>query len=238
MTMATLYVVKQAHPRHRADVHPSGGSGPQRLLASMSATTCSFWLAGGCTWAPAPLGGRRFALGEDRHRGLCPTAAARHKKDAGWLVPSHRSPMGTSCRCGACGRQLRSQGRGLMPRGILLLFCLTEVRSRPNGQLGPQPRAAAKHWRIYAPRRFLIEFIAGTRLFREAAFSTGLPIVWETDRREPLLLFLGRRKSWLPTDQVVESDDESRRLIISFGGMAFMEPAGAASPASYFTASR
>lgn len=67
----------------------------------------------------------------------------------------------------------------------------------------------------------LIEFIAGTRLFREAAFSTGLPIVGNGPPGT-FVLFLDGRTVPLPTDQVVESDDESGAARVGFGGMAFM----------------
>lgn len=67
----------------------------------------------------------------------------------------------------------------------------------------------------------LIEFVAGTRLFREAAFSTGLLIVGNGPPGT-FVLFLDGRTVPLPTDQVVESDDERGAARVGFGGMAFM----------------
>lgn len=66
----------------------------------------------------------------------------------------------------------------------------------------------------------LIEFIAGTRLFREAAFTTGLPIVGNGPPGTFVIFPAGHRVP-LPTDQVTEYDDGSGAARVSFGGMRF-----------------
>jgi len=71
------------------------------------------------------------------------------------------------------------------------------------------------------PVPLLIEFVAGTRLYREATFSTGLPIVGNGPPGTFVLFPDGRRVP-LPTDQVVESDDGDGAARVGFGGMRFV----------------
>lgn len=71
------------------------------------------------------------------------------------------------------------------------------------------------------PIPLLIEFVIGTRLFREAAFTTGLPILGNGPPGTFVIFPDGHRVP-LPTDQVVESDDESGAARVGFGGMRFM----------------
>lgn len=66
----------------------------------------------------------------------------------------------------------------------------------------------------------LIEFITGTRLRREAEFSTGLPILGNGPPGTFVVFFDGREVP-LPTDQVVESDDAGGAARVGFGGMRF-----------------
>lgn len=67
----------------------------------------------------------------------------------------------------------------------------------------------------------VIEFVAGTRLYREAAFTTGLPIVGNGPPGTFVIFADGRRVP-LPTDQVVAQDDHSGAARVGFGGMRFV----------------
>ncbi len=66
----------------------------------------------------------------------------------------------------------------------------------------------------------LIEFVAGTRLFRETAVVPGLPIVGNGPPGTYVLFPSGRRIP-LPTDQIVESGDGSGAAQVGFGGLRF-----------------
>src|SRR5213082_1762354 len=66
----------------------------------------------------------------------------------------------------------------------------------------------------------LIEFVAGTRVRREAPFSTGLPIVGNGPPGT-FVVFPDGREVPLPTDQVVQAGVESGAAQVGFGGMRF-----------------
>jgi hypothetical protein len=68
----------------------------------------------------------------------------------------------------------------------------------------------------------VIEFVAGTRLRREAPFSPGLPIVGNGPPGT-FVIFPGPggRQVPLPTDQVVYSEDGGGAAHVRFGGMRF-----------------
>lgn len=66
----------------------------------------------------------------------------------------------------------------------------------------------------------LIEFIAGTRLRREAPFATGLPIVGNGPPGT-FVVFRDGSEVPLPTDQVVEAGAEHGAAWVGFGGMRF-----------------
>jgi hypothetical protein len=66
----------------------------------------------------------------------------------------------------------------------------------------------------------LIEFVPGTRLYREPDRVSALPIV----RNGPpgtFVLFPDRIRVSLPTDQVIFADDGDGRAAVGFGGMRF-----------------
>ena len=68
----------------------------------------------------------------------------------------------------------------------------------------------------------VIEFVAGTRLRREAPFTPGLPIVGNGPPGT-FVIFPGPdgRRVPLPTDQVVYSEDAGGAAHVGFGGMRF-----------------
>jgi hypothetical protein len=66
----------------------------------------------------------------------------------------------------------------------------------------------------------LIEFVLGTRLFREAPFTSGLPIVGNGPPGT-FVVFASGQKVSLPTDQVVTGEDASGAARVGFGGMRF-----------------
>lgn len=66
----------------------------------------------------------------------------------------------------------------------------------------------------------LIEFAAGTRLFREPDLPQGLPILYNGPPGTFVTFPDGLRVS-LPTDQIVYSDDTGAGARVGFGGMSF-----------------
>ena len=66
----------------------------------------------------------------------------------------------------------------------------------------------------------LIEFVAGTRLFREADLVQNLPILQNGPPGTFVIFPAGFRVS-LPTDQIVYSDDSGPGARVGFGGMSF-----------------
>lgn len=66
----------------------------------------------------------------------------------------------------------------------------------------------------------LIEFIAGTRVRREAEFSSALPILGNGPPGT-FVMFPDGRQVPLPTDQIVESSDAAGAASVGFGGMRF-----------------
>lgn len=66
----------------------------------------------------------------------------------------------------------------------------------------------------------LIEFAAGTRLFREPDLPQGLPILHNGPPGTFVTFPDGLRVS-LPTDQIVYSDDTGAGARVGFGGMSF-----------------
>ena len=66
----------------------------------------------------------------------------------------------------------------------------------------------------------LIRFVENTRLRREAAFSSGLPIIGNGPPGT-FVVFPNGREVPLPTDQIVASDDDSGAALVSFGGLRF-----------------
>jgi hypothetical protein len=70
------------------------------------------------------------------------------------------------------------------------------------------------------PIPLLIEFAAGTRLFREPDLAQGLPILQNGPPGTFVTFPDGLRVS-LPTDQIVYSDDTGAGARVGFGGMSF-----------------
>ena len=66
----------------------------------------------------------------------------------------------------------------------------------------------------------LIEFIAGTRIYREHDLAQGLPILWNGPPGT-FVLFSGGLRVSLPTDQIVYSDAGNGTVRVGFGGMSF-----------------
>lgn len=66
----------------------------------------------------------------------------------------------------------------------------------------------------------LIQFVAGTRIRREPPFSTGLPIVGNGPPGT-FVVFQSGQEVPVPTDQIVESEDEGGAARVGFGGMRF-----------------
>jgi hypothetical protein len=66
----------------------------------------------------------------------------------------------------------------------------------------------------------LIEFAAGTRLFREPDLAQGLPILQNGPPGTFVTFADGLRVS-LPTDQIVYADDTGEGARVGFGGMSF-----------------
>ena len=66
----------------------------------------------------------------------------------------------------------------------------------------------------------LIEFAAGTRLFREPDLAQGLRILHNGPPGTFVTFADGLRVS-LPTDQIVYSDDTGESARVGFGGMSF-----------------
>lgn len=66
----------------------------------------------------------------------------------------------------------------------------------------------------------VVEFVAGTRIHREADLPQGLPIVGNGPPGT-FVLFAGGFRVSLPTDQIVYADERDDRVCVGFGGMAF-----------------
>lgn len=66
----------------------------------------------------------------------------------------------------------------------------------------------------------LIEFVAGTSVYRERDLTQGLPIVQNGPPGTFLVLQDGLRVS-LPTDQIVHVDERGAGARVGFGGMRF-----------------
>ena len=66
----------------------------------------------------------------------------------------------------------------------------------------------------------LIEFAAGTSLYREPNLPEGLPILRNGPPGTFVVFSHGLRVS-LPTDQIVYSDDNGGWVSVGFGGMSF-----------------
>lgn len=71
-----------------------------------------------------------------------------------------------------------------------------------------------------SPIPLLIEFAAGTRLFREHDLVQGLPILHNGPPGTFVTFPDGFRVS-LPTDQIVYSDESGAGVRVGFGGMSF-----------------
>jgi hypothetical protein len=67
----------------------------------------------------------------------------------------------------------------------------------------------------------LIEFVAGTHLFREPEVEAKLPIVRNGPPGTFVVYPSGRRKISLPTDQIVFTDDTTGAARVGFGGMQY-----------------
>lgn len=72
---------------------------------------------------------------------------------------------------------------------------------------------------MHAPT-LLIKFVADSRLRRESPFSSGLPIVGNGPPGT-LVVFASGHEVPLPTDQIVESSDDSGAAQVRFGGLRF-----------------
>ena len=70
------------------------------------------------------------------------------------------------------------------------------------------------------PIPLLIEFAAGTRIFREPDLARGLPILHNGPPGTFVTFPDGLRVS-LPTDQIIYADDTGAGARIGFGGMSF-----------------
>src|SRR5438270_12847257 len=66
----------------------------------------------------------------------------------------------------------------------------------------------------------LVEFVAGTRLYREPLHQPGLPIVGNGPPGT-FVRFAGGGQVPLPTDQIVLADDSAGAARVGFGGMRF-----------------
>jgi hypothetical protein len=69
-----------------------------------------------------------------------------------------------------------------------------------------------------APLR--IRFLEDTRLRKEAAFASGLPIVGNGPPGT-FVVFPSGLQVPLPTDQIVESHDDGGAVVVGFGGLRF-----------------
>jgi hypothetical protein len=66
----------------------------------------------------------------------------------------------------------------------------------------------------------VVEFVPGTRLFKERAFVPGLPVV-QNGPPGTFVTFADGRRVPLPTDQIVLADDKGGAARVGFGGMRF-----------------
>jgi hypothetical protein len=69
-----------------------------------------------------------------------------------------------------------------------------------------------------APAFCTVEFVRGSRVHKEPAFVTGLPVV-QNGPPGTFVIFPGGGRVPLPTDQIVAVEDESGAAHVSFGGM-------------------
>lgn len=80
------------------------------------------------------------------------------------------------------------------------------------------PSRSPLHLRDQIP--LLIEFVAGTSLYRERDLTQGLPIVRNGPPGTFIVFEDGLRVS-LPTDQIVHVDESGAGARVGFGGMRF-----------------
>ena len=92
------------------------------------------------------------------------------------------------------------------------------VRSTRNRQRTRESRGAVSWSGLNEWLR--IDFVAGTRLFREADRPTHLPI-YRNGPPGTFVLFADGLRVSLPTDQIVAADDACGHVSVSFGGMGF-----------------
>ena len=87
------------------------------------------------------------------------------------------------------------------------------------------PGGSPLHFRDQIP--LLIEFVAGTSVYRERDLPQGLPMVQNGPPGTFIVFQDGLRVS-LPTDQIVHVDENGAGARVGFGGMRFagMEPRG------------
>ena len=71
----------------------------------------------------------------------------------------------------------------------------------------------------------LIEFVAGTSIYREPETVPQLPIV-QNGPPGTFVIFADARKVPLPTDQIVFADDTGGRARVGFGGMSWVQNPG------------
>jgi hypothetical protein len=69
-----------------------------------------------------------------------------------------------------------------------------------------------------APAFCTVEFVRGSRLYKEPPFLTGLPVV-QNGPPGTFVAFADGRRVPLPTDQIVAAEDGSGAARVSFGGM-------------------
>jgi hypothetical protein len=66
----------------------------------------------------------------------------------------------------------------------------------------------------------VVEFVRGSRIHREPAFTPGLPVV-QNGPPGTFVTFADGRRVPLPTDQIVLAEDASGAAHVGFGGMRF-----------------
>jgi hypothetical protein len=88
----------------------------------------------------------------------------------------------------------------------------------PAHQAGVRPGLSPLYSRDQIP--LLIEFVAGTTVYRERDITTSLPIVRNGPPGTFVVFQDGLRVS-LPTDQIVHVDESGAGARVGFGGMRF-----------------
>jgi len=66
----------------------------------------------------------------------------------------------------------------------------------------------------------VVEFVEGSRVEKEPAFATGLPVV-QNGPPGTFVRFSDGRRVPLPTDQIVDAQDADGAAHVGFGGMRF-----------------